>query len=81
MQKAADGGFNFNTAADNGSLLPDDFHKGYPDWHRKYNDAVGDDLDRLGKAFPNLPADQAADLMRQYSAALRDLIDQAKQCQ
>lgn len=81
VQKAAEGGFDFNNAADNGTALRPDFHNGYPDWHRKYNDAAGEDLDRLGKAFPNLTAEQAAELMRQYSAALRDLIDQAKLCQ
>ena len=48
---------------------------GFPDWHRKYNDAVKEDLDKLYD--PNMSPEDAADLMRRYSDFMRDLLNKA----
>jgi len=60
VKKAAEAGWNMNGKG-NGMNLPKAFHKGFPNWHRNYNDLAKRMLDQELRKNPNMTSQQAAD--------------------
>lgn len=76
-QRAAQGGFNWN-GANNGIRLPEWMHKGFPKWHREWNDLLKRTLNDLYAKHPDIsPADAARflqDLVNLEKARLQQCV-------
>lgn len=71
VERAARGGFNFNSV-DNGMALPFDRHRGVNIFHqKKYNNAILKVLDAQLKRSPDMTDAEAAQFLKNYTKQLR----------